>query len=148
MFKTLKDQKKFMAHIKSNLKKFSQNLIKKKNSNKRIPFQWPISNGLGEIIKNDKASLTISALAGSEIVATATGEIDKITVSNKGIKSIVIKHPLGLKTVYSSLRTTLKKDDLVKKNQIIGITNDHYFTYKIMINDKVINIDDFTFIKY
>lgn len=149
LFEALQEQKKFLAKYKTSLKKFSRKLIQRKKNNAHLPFQWPVLNGLGEKINhNNDKKLIISAISGSEIVATAAGEVKKIETTLDGDKKITIEHPLGISTIYSHLDSSVKIGDKVEKNEVIGVTTNDHLTYQVMINHHSVKMNDFTFIKY
>lgn len=107
--------------------------------------------------KNKKHNgIDVAAEIGTLVVATADGVVKKIVFSYYGHgRSINIEHKYGFRTQFSHLAIVLvKKNELVKKGQIIGMVGStgkstgNHLHYEVIKNKKNLNPSDFFFIDY
>ncbi len=98
---------------------------------KNTPSLWPVKGYVlfpygkffsplhGKEIENQ--GIDIGTFAGSEVIATAPGEIYEIGYTDYHGYYLKILHNFGWKTIYSNLeRLQVKKGDKVSKGQILG----------------------------
>lgn len=83
------------------------------------PYGWQIDAMRGR--KVFRSGLEIGALPGSEVVATAPGEISLIDYNPELGLHVWIGHRFGMRTLYAHLdRVTVAKNDKVQKGQLIA----------------------------
>ena len=79
----------------------------------------------GSIIRDYQSGVTegidISAPAGSEVKAAASGVVAMVTADTDNVPIVIVRHPDNLLTVYARLGDiAVKKDDRVSRGQAIG----------------------------
>ena len=147
---SLKKQFDIFSVSKNNVRQFSLELERQENLIAGLPLQWPVKNGLGEIIfDTQQEKVNISLLSGSTIVSTAKGVIKEVETLKNGPKRVVISHPLGIETVYTGVfnHADIQKGVRVEKGQSIG-KSDQTISYQILINGYPVNTKKFVFIRY
>ncbi|MCB1324056.1 MAG: M23 family metallopeptidase [Leptospiraceae bacterium] len=83
------------------------------------PYGWQMDQFQGREVF--QRGIEIGAVPGSEVVASAPGDVIDVTYdANYGLQ-IVIQHRFGIKTYYAHLdRTRVSKGDSVSRGQVIG----------------------------
>lgn len=73
-------------------------------------------------ITKNHFGIDLAAAIGSDVFATASGEVEAATLSSKGHGNhVVIVHPNGFKTLYAHLDSfSVKKGDIINAQQLIG----------------------------
>ena len=97
------------------------------------PFGGYIDPFTGKYTRNN--GIDIGTFPGTEILATADGIIHRIFEHPKYGYTLEVKHRWGFKTLYGFLeRVTVKKEDRVKKGDVIGFVGQGGYNGKSLLH--------------
>lgn len=141
--KDLSKMEQEIGQINERIGKLSKKLKHFESVTRYIPSIWPLL-GDGKIISQNNATMTISTLPFTPVIATANGKITSVRFDPEQKKiSITILHKFQFLSVYSNLYNlegNIKEGKTIKKGQIIGYvakrSGKTAFDYSIYIGNK------------
>ncbi len=102
-------------------------------------------------VKKLHQGIDFTAPKGTDIQATGDGKVIRVENRRKGYgKNVIIDHGYGYKTLYAHMqKTVVKKGELVKKGQKIGVVGSTgtstapHLHYEVRLNGRAINPIDY-----